>query len=75
MPSLEILLVFGNKNKTLVKGENTMESKHVVKVTQNHESDTLQGDIQASHGYRTYAVKVSLLVSISHDLKDIYFLQ
>ena len=58
----EIAHFFVDKNKSLVKGENAVESNHMVKVTQDPESGTLQGDIQASQRDKTYAVKVSFSV-------------
>ena len=64
MSALERLLVFVvDENKALVKGDNAVESSHVVGVTQYAESGTLQGDIQASQRDKTYAVKVSFSVS------------
>ena len=54
---------FVDENKALVKGENAVESNHVAAVTQDPESGTLQGDIQASQRDKTYAVKVSFSVS------------
>ena len=44
----EIAHFFVDENKALVKGENAVESNHVVGVTQDPESGTLQWDIQAS---------------------------
>ena len=64
MSPLERLLdFFIDENKALVKGENVVGSNHVVfrllvGVTQDPESGTLQGDIQASLRDKTYAVKV-----------------
>ena len=46
-----------------MKGENAVESNHMVGVTHDPDSGTLQGDIQASQRDKTYAVKVSYYVS------------
>ena len=69
----EIARFFVNENKALVKGENAVESNHVVGVTQYLESGTLQGDIQASQRDKTYAVKVSFSHDLKDDLYNIYF--
>ena len=64
----EIARLFVDENKALVRGDNVVGSNHVVfgllvGVTQDPESGTLQGDIQASQRDKTYAVKVYFSVS------------
>ena len=73
MSPLERLLVFFlDENKALVKGENAVESNHVVGVTQDPESGTLQGDIQASQRDKTYAVKVFFCFMFHRTLRMIF---
>ena len=66
----EIMRVFTDEHKTVAKGENALNSNHVLNVTQDHENGMLLGEVQASQKQKAYKVRVSnFLKEINFELQ------
>lgn len=54
----EIVKLFSDEPKLVQKGENAVQSQHVLSVTTDTESGIIFGQVQASMKDKTYDVKV-----------------
>ena len=59
----EIVRLFGDEHKTVTKGENALNSNHIINVVQDPDCGVLKGEVQASQKDKVYHVYVRFLKS------------